>query len=69
MRDIHQQLGDLQRAKEYQDRVLAIKLKKLVPDHTNVETTYSKLGDTHQQLGDLQRENEYQDRALAIGLK
>ena len=69
MGDIHQQLGDLQRAKEYQDRSLAIDLKKLGPDHTYVATTYSKLGDIHQQLGDLQHAKEYQDRALAIRLK
>ena len=67
--ELHQQLGDLERAKEYQDRALAIRLKKLGPDHTDVATTYSRSGVIHQQLGDLKQAKEYQDRALAIRLK
>ena len=66
---IHQKSGDLESAKEYHDHALAIRLKKLDPDHTDVATTYSHLGDIHQQLGDLAQAKEYQDRALAIRLK
>ena len=34
----------------------SIRLKKLGPDHTDVATTYSKLGYIHMQLGDLERD-------------
>ena len=66
---IHQKSGDLESAKECQDRALAIRVKKLGPDHTDVATSSSKLGDIYQQLGDLQRAKEYQDCVLAIKLK
>ena len=69
MGDIHKELGDLEQAKEYQDRALAIRLKKLGPDHTDVATTYSRLGLIYLRLGDLEQAKEYQDRVLAIRLK
>ena len=37
---IHQDLGDLEQAKEYQQRALAIKLKKLGAEHVSVATSY-----------------------------
>ena len=66
---IHLQLGDLERAKEYQDRVLAIRLKKLGPDDTDVATSYSHLGLIYLRLGDLERAKKYAYLAFAIRLK
>ena len=37
---IHQDLGDLEQAKEYQQRRLAIQLKKLGAEHVSVTTRY-----------------------------
>ena len=48
---------------------MAIKLKKLGPEHFNVATSYNKLGVVHHQLGDLNQANDYHDCALAIMLK
>ena len=38
------QLADRERAKEYQDRALAIMVRKLGPDHTDVAYLYTYLG-------------------------
>ena len=62
-------MGDLNQAKVYHDRALAIMLKKLGPDHVDVAASYSYLGLVHYQLGDLTEAKDYHDRALAIMLK
>ncbi|KAJ7390190.1 hypothetical protein OS493_026699 [Desmophyllum pertusum] len=67
--NVHIHLGELQQAKEYHDRALAIRLKKLGPEHVDVAATYSNLGTAHNDLGELQQAKEYHDRALAIRLK
>ncbi|XP_022778247.1 clustered mitochondria protein homolog, partial [Stylophora pistillata] len=58
-----------QTAKEFYDRALAIRLKKLGPDHVDVAWTYANLGIVHRNLGDLSQAKEFYDRALAIRLK
>ena len=58
MGHIHERLGDLEKAEEYQDRAFAIMLKKLGPDQTEVATDFCELGDPEQ-------EKEYHDGAVA----
>ena len=53
----------------YQQRALAIKLKKLGPEHDSVATSYSHLASIHQGLGDFEQFKKYQQLALAIKLK
>ena len=69
---IHQDLGDLERAKEHQELAVTIYLKKLGHDAKfakYVAASYHNLGSIHQDLGDLERAKEYQDRALAFNVK
>ena len=56
-------------AKEYYERALSIKLKKLGPDHVDVALTYHAMGTLHKDLGDHQQAKEYYERALSIQLK
>ena len=46
-------LCDLSQAKDCHDRALAIRLKKLGPEHVDVASSYSHLGSVHKKLGDL----------------
>ena len=66
---IHKGLGDLEQAKEYQQRSLAIELKKLGAEHVSVARSYNNLALINKDLGDLEQAKEYQQRALAIKLK
>ena len=65
----HHNLGDLERAKEYHERGLAIDLKRLGPDNVDVAVSYHHLGRIHYDLADLKRAKEYYERAFAIYLK
>ncbi|CAH3168956.1 unnamed protein product [Pocillopora meandrina] len=67
--NVHEKLSDLSQAKDYHDRALAIRLKKLGPDHVDVASSYNNLGVVHEKLGDLSQAKDYKDRALAIRLK
>ena len=67
--NIHQSLGDLKHAKEYEYLALEIYLKEFGPDHIYTARVYSGLGTIHRDLGDLELAKEYQERALAIQLK
>ena len=62
-------LGELEQAKEYHERALRIRLKKLGPDHLDVAMCYNTLGSVHYHLGDLEQAKEYHERALTIYLK
>ena len=64
----HHDLGDLERAKEYHERALAIYLKRLGPDNDEVASCYHHLGCIQRDLGDFERAKEYYERALAIDL-
>ena len=44
---LHNDLGDLQQAKQHYKRSLAIRLKQLGPEHVDVATTYDNLGRLH----------------------
>ena len=45
---VHRVLGDLQQAKEYYDRALAICTKKLGPKNVDVVSTFNNLSDLAQ---------------------
>ncbi|XP_022778206.1 uncharacterized protein LOC111319731 isoform X1 [Stylophora pistillata] len=60
--NVHCNLGELNQAKEFYDRALGIRLKKLA-------STYGNLGTVHCNLGELSQAKEYHDRALTIRLK
>ena len=66
---VHEMLGDLSQAKDYYDRALEIRLKKLGPEHVDVASSYSHLGSVHVMLCDLSLAKHYHDRALKIRLK
>ena len=63
---IYQPLGDLEQAKEYQQRDLDFQLDKLGPEHVDVATSYSNLASVYIDLGDFEEVKEYQQRALDI---
>ena len=63
---IYQDLGDLDQAKEYQQRALVIELDKLGPKHVNVARSYNNLASIYKDLGDLEQAKEYKELALAI---
>ena len=65
---IYKHLGDLEQAKEYQQRALKIRLDKLGPEHVDVATSYNNLALKYKDLGDLAQAKEYQQRALKIRL-
>ena len=50
MGTLHHDLGDHQQAKEYYERALPIRLKKLGPDHVYVARTSRLLGDVQRVL-------------------
>ena len=56
-------------ARKYHENALRVHLKHFSPDHTNVATIYTHLGDIHLRLGDIEQARKYQERALAICLK
>ena len=66
---VHEMLGDLSQAKDYHDRALEIRLKKLGPEHVDVASSYSHLGIVHVMLCDLSQAKDCHDRALEIRLK
>ena len=48
---VHNDLGGLEQAKEYHERALSIRLKKLGPDHLKVARCYNSLGTVHHDPG------------------
>ena len=68
MASIYRDLGDLEQAKKYEQRSLAITLDKLGPEHVDVATSYNNLASIYQDLGDLEEAKEYQQRSLVIRL-
>ena len=58
--------GDLEQAKEYQQRALAIYLGKLGSEHETIATSCDSLASICRDLGDFEQAKEYQQRALEI---
>ena len=67
--EVQHTLGDLEKAKEYHERAIAIRLEKLGPDHLDVAMCHNNLGNVHRDLGDLEQAKECYERALTIRLK
>ena len=67
--EVHTCLGELEKAKEYQEHALTIILKKFGPEHLDVARCYNNLAAAHHNLNDLEQAKEYQESALAIHLK
>ena len=61
---VFRSLGEYQRAKEYQEKALAIVIE--IGDRQGEGTTYGKLGIVLHTLGEHQRAKEYHEKALAI---
>ena len=61
-----QDQGDLKKAMEYHERVLAIRQQTLGPQHPVVASSYVNLAAVVQDQGDLEKAVEYYKRALAI---
>ena len=62
-------LGDFEQGKEFYERALIIRLKKLDPGHLDVAISYNNLVNVHSDLGDLEQAKEYYERALTFRLK
>ncbi|PFX19564.1 Nephrocystin-3 [Stylophora pistillata] len=67
--NLHGELGDLERAKDFHYRALEIRLKKLGPEHVDVAAIYKNLGIICEKLGEIDRAKEWYERALDILLK
>ena len=50
----------------YYQKCLAIKLKKLGPDHPSVATSYNSIGAVYDSKGDPTRARDYLEKTLAI---
>ena len=61
--------GDLEQAKEYHERALAIRLQKLGPQHLDVAASYNNMALVLRNQGDLEQAKEYHELALAIQLQ
>ncbi|XP_068752126.1 uncharacterized protein [Montipora capricornis] len=66
---IHHRMGDLEQAKEYHDRALAIRIEKLGSQHIDVASSYNNIATLLRDQGDLEQAKEYLDRALAIRIE
>ena len=63
---VHDKLGDLEKAKEYHERALSIRQKKLRAENVDVATIYNNLGSVHEQFGDFEKAKEYHELARSI---
>ena len=63
---IYKYLGDLEQAKEYQQRALDIKLDKPGQEHVNVARSYNNLALIYKKVGDFEQAKEYQQLAVVI---
>ena len=66
---VHDELGDLEKAKGYLHRALDIRLKNYRINHLKLTTTYNHMGNVHKKLGDLKQAEHYHNYALSIRLK
>ena len=59
-------MGDLQQAKQYLEKALAIYTEQLGFKHVHVGMCYNNLGNVHQDLGDRELANQYYNKARKI---
>ena len=65
---IYKGLGDVELAKEYQQRALDIQLDKLDPEHVNIATIFNNFALSYQHLVEFEEAKKYQPRAIDIQL-
>jgi tetratricopeptide (TPR) repeat protein len=58
--------GELDKAEDYHQCALAIKVKKLGPDHVDVADCYDNIGKVYYAKGELDKAEDYHQCALAI---
>ena len=63
---LYQALCDLEQAKEYKQRALAMQLEKLGPEHVNVAGSYHNFASIYYALGDLEQAKECQQCAAML---
>ena len=61
-------MGNLEQAKDYYDRALAIRTRKFGPEYIDVATTSNNLGIVYLMSDSLEQAKDYFDLALAINL-
>ena len=66
---VHENKGEYDKALEYQQKTLAIRLKKLGPDHPSVANSYHNIAFLYKDKKDLPKAKEYWEKAYAIYLK
>lgn len=65
---VYDSQGDYQKAEEYYQKVLEIRLNILGENHTETAISYNNLGNSYHSLGDYQKAKEYYQKALQIRL-
>ena len=65
-RRVHHAFANLEKAKEYHERSLAIRLEKLGAQHVDVGSSYYNLAVVREDQGDLEQAKEYCELALTI---
>ena len=66
---VHQSMGELQESKEYYERVVTIRIKKLGSQNIDVASSYNNMASVLGAQGDLEEAKEYLERALAIQIE
>ena len=56
---MHQELVELEQAKDYHQRALEIRINMLGGKHIDVATSYNNLGVVHKILGQLEQAKDY----------
>ncbi|MCP5103333.1 MAG: ATP-binding protein, partial [bacterium] len=63
---IYKALGELEKAREFQEKALNIREAILDPRHPDLATSYNNLSTIYQDLGELEKAREFQEKALNI---
>ena len=63
---MYYQEGDLEKAKDYNERALEIRKGQLGANHVDVAVSYIRLGSVYYKKDDLEKAKDYYERALGI---
>ena len=67
--NVHLIMGEFQESKEYHERAVTIRIKKLGSQHIDVASSYNNMANVLRAQGDLEQAKEYNDLALAIQIE
>ena len=67
--NVHHSMGEFQESKEYHERAVTVRIKKLGSQHIDVARSYNNIARVLHAQGDLEQAKEYQNRALAIRIE